>query len=166
MSRAHPLAPFEQEILEKIVIGKMGKLYTEICLEDQLYVRDPDGTASVGAWLKKNSDAIYGTTASVFERLPFFGRCTVKGTTLYIHVMGWPKDAKIRLPGLKTDVVKAYLLADRGKPVPFSRSGKDIVIALPQRASDPDATVVAVELLGPPVVEPYTIEPGALSPAA
>jgi elongation factor Ts len=41
------------EILEKIVTGKMGKLYTEICLDDQLYVRDPDGKASVGGWLKK-----------------------------------------------------------------------------------------------------------------
>jgi elongation factor Ts len=46
------------EILEKIVTGKMGKLYTEICLEDQLYVRDPEGKASVGAWLKKIDGAI------------------------------------------------------------------------------------------------------------
>jgi elongation factor Ts len=46
------------EILEKIVTGKMGKLYTEICLEDQLYVRDPDGKASVGSWLKKIENGI------------------------------------------------------------------------------------------------------------
>ncbi len=119
-----------------------------------------DRLQRIGAWLKNNGDAIYGTTASVFERLPFFGRCTVKGTTLYIHVMGWPQDAKIRLPGLKTDVKKAYLLAQKEKALEFRRAAKDVVITLPQRALDPDATVVAVELSGPPVVEPYTIEPG------
>lgn len=46
------------EVLEKIVTGKMGKFYSEVCLEDQLYVRDPDGKASVGAWLKKMDGSI------------------------------------------------------------------------------------------------------------
>lgn len=42
-----------KEILDKIVTGKIGKLYTEICLDDQLFVRDPEGKSSVSAWLKK-----------------------------------------------------------------------------------------------------------------
>jgi elongation factor Ts len=54
------------EILEKIVTGKMGKLYTEICLEDQVYVRDPDGKSSVGAWLKKIDG---GITLDAFLRI-------------------------------------------------------------------------------------------------
>ena len=113
----------------------------------------------MGAWLKTNGEAIYGTTASVFERLPFFGRCTVKGTTLYIHVMSWPADKTIRLPGLKTDVKKATLLTGPGRPLAVRRAGKDILISLPERERDPAATVVAVELQGPPVVEPYRIVP-------
>ncbi len=46
------------EILEKIVTGKLGKFYTEVCLEDQPFVKDPEGKASVGAWLKKIDDGI------------------------------------------------------------------------------------------------------------
>lgn len=46
------------EILEKILSGKIGKFYTEVCLDDQIYVRDPDGKASVGGWLKKIDGSI------------------------------------------------------------------------------------------------------------
>jgi len=113
----------------------------------------------IGAWLKTNGEAIYGTTASVFERLPFFGRCTVKGSTLYVHVMGWPAEGAIRLPGLKTEVKKAFLLTVPGRPLAFKRAGQDVVITLPERERDPAATVVVVELAGPPETEPYRIVP-------
>jgi len=40
------------EILEKIVNGKINKFFSEVCLNDQIYVRDPDGKSSVAKWLK------------------------------------------------------------------------------------------------------------------
>ncbi|MBN1283502.1 MAG: elongation factor Ts [Proteobacteria bacterium] len=46
------------EIMDKIVTGKMGKVFTEICLEEQIFVRDPDGKSTVGRWLAKIDDGI------------------------------------------------------------------------------------------------------------
>lgn len=128
----------------------------------------PDGTIQpefverlkrIGAWLKVNGEAIYGTEPSVFEKLPFFGRCTVKGNKVFIHVMGWPQDKKIVLPGLKNRVQKVYLLAT-GENLKYSQERGDTIITLPAEPLDEDATVITVEVEGKPQTEPFKITPG------
>ena len=46
------------EVMEKIVQGKLAKYAKEVCLNDQLFVRDPDGKATVAGALKKMDDKI------------------------------------------------------------------------------------------------------------
>jgi elongation factor Ts len=40
------------EVMEKIILGKVSKYLSEICLEDQIFVRDPSGKQTVGQMLK------------------------------------------------------------------------------------------------------------------
>jgi alpha-L-fucosidase len=130
----------------------------------------PDGTIqkefvsrleAIGKWMDKYSEAIYDTTASPFNLLPFYGRVTTKGDKLYVHVFEWPGDLQARLPGLANEVKAAYLLQEDKPAVPFTRDGKDWVFGLPKKAPDKAASVFVVELDGPPQVTPVVLKPDA-----
>ena len=114
----------------------------------------------VGQWMAKNSESIYGTSANPFFDLPW-GRATVKGNRLYLHVLEWPKDGRLRLRGLRTPIRKAFLLADPGRALAVDKTGS---ISLPPSAPDDIDTVVAVDLAAAPRVDPpvVTMKDGAL----
>jgi alpha-L-fucosidase len=109
-----------------------------------------DALKAIGAWMKVNSEAIYGTTASPFPKLEW-GRATTKGNTLYLHVFDWPSDGILDLP-MKADVVKASLLADPTTKLTVAGTGENTRLTLPKSAPDPTATVIRIELRGAPVV--------------
>lgn len=105
---------------------------------------------TIGRWMKTNSNSIYGTTASPFTRLDW-GRCTKKeyanGTILYLHVFDWPVDGKLFIPGLKNQVLHAYLLANF-KPLETQHIDAGIVVSLPERAPDTISSVVVMNVRG------------------
>jgi alpha-L-fucosidase len=109
----------------------------------------------VGAWMKVNGDAIYGTTASPFWRLAW-GRCTkkitAKGGTLYLHVFDWPADGRLVVPGLRSQVTSARVLATKAK-ISFAAQDGNVVLSLPAQAPDAIASVIEVKYAGPLNVE-------------
>ncbi len=116
---------------------------------------------AVGQWMKTNGEAIYGSSASPFRRLPW-GRCTrkVEGgqTTLYLHVFNWPADGKLLVPGLKNEIVGAWLLVDADKTRLGAQQVADgTVISLPAAAPDLICTVVVARIQGEPEIAASTI---------
>jgi alpha-L-fucosidase len=102
---------------------------------------------AMGAWLKVNGEAIYGTAASPFTKPLRWGRATSRGSKLYLHVFDWPKDGRLVVPTQKRAFSRVYLLADRKKtPLPVRPEGPDTVISLSGDAPDPVATVIVVDL--------------------
>lgn len=101
--------------------------------------------AAIGEWMKVNSESIYGTTASPLGKLPW-GRCTAKPGKLYLHVFDWPEDGTLQVPGLKSKVTNAYLLADEThRALAVKSKGRDRVITVPGEAPDKINSVVVLE---------------------
>jgi alpha-L-fucosidase len=115
----------------------------------------------IGKWMAVNSESIYGTTASPFPKLAW-GRCTQKksanGTTLYLQVFEWPKNGELLVPGLENEVKSASLLAN-GEKLEFEKSPEGVVLEVPDKALDPNATVIKLEIVGEPKVAATFIKP-------
>jgi alpha-L-fucosidase len=113
----------------------------------------------VGVWMKVNGESIYGTKASPFG-LFTWGRCTKKeskgNTTLYFSVFEWPKDGKLSIPGLKNQIVSAKLLAN-GTALKTEKKDDGLLISVPEKAADANATVIKIEVKG--VVDAASLKP-------
>jgi alpha-L-fucosidase len=114
----------------------------------------------VGAWMRQNGESIYGTSACPLPELPW-GRCTVKGSRIYLHVFSWPGDAVLRITGLNTEVAGAYLLTEPSRKLTVEREHGAIGVSLPARSPDEIDTVVVMELSGPPKVDPPVMTQGS-----
>jgi alpha-L-fucosidase len=119
----------------------------------------PDGTfpqesidllKGMGEWMKLNGESIYSTRASPLGSFSW-GRCTKKegekNTILYFSVFDWPKDGKLSIPGLTNKIISAKLLANKAA-LKTESTNDALIINVPEKAIDTNATVIRVEVKG------------------
>jgi alpha-L-fucosidase len=113
--------------------------------------------ATMGTWMSSYGDSIYGTTASLFPKLPW-GRSTTKalpdgGTRLYLQVFEWPGDGVLVIPGLATAPARAELMSPDGvKALSAELQGTRVLLTVPGEPVDEDVSVIALTFEGKPVV--------------
>ena len=119
---------------------------------------------AIGAWMKVNGEAIYGSGPTPFgaeagkfsatekdkKGQPIFipawdWRATTKPGKIYVALFNWPASGKIELPGLQRKVKKAYLLVDH-QPLKVEPSAAGVSILLPATAPDKIASVICLVL--------------------
>lgn len=103
-----------------------------------------DRLLSVGHWLKRNGEAIYGTTPGPLQGLEGL-RSTARPGKVYLHVFDWPQGGEIEIPRLDGGVSGAHLLSGMCDPLSFSDRGKKMLIQGPVEAPDPADTVIVLE---------------------
>jgi alpha-L-fucosidase len=115
----------------------------------------------VGEWVRQNGESIYGATASPLPEYPW-GRATVKGEKVYLHVFNGPADNVLRVSRLGLSRVKsAHLLLRPADELPLAYRHGVLLVSLPPRLPDADDTVVVLEMAGPLEVEPRLVTQGS-----
>lgn len=111
--------------------------------------------AAIGRWMRTNGDAIHGTQASPLDA-PAWGRITSvpreRSTRLNLIVFEWPQDGKLRVTGLGNEPLRARLVGGPNADLRVERVDADLVVSVPLDAPDADASVVALDVEGPPIV--------------
>jgi alpha-L-fucosidase len=148
--KSHKPARFFIQLLAK-ASAKGGNLLINIGPkgDGSFDTKDSQILDSIGSWIRKNKESIYGTRKSSIP-VPSWGVITEKPGRLYLHVFNWPKDGILELGGLKNKVLKAYVLTDpRGRSLKVKQVGEaDFSIGVPLESPDDADAVVVVDIAG------------------
>ena len=96
----------------------------------------------IGAWLKKNGQAVYATRGGPFPPAPW-GATTHAGNRIYVHILDWPQET-VTLPGLRAKMVNSTVLTGGTARVKQTKDG--VAVSVPASERDAIDTIVVLEL--------------------
>lgn len=100
---------------------------------------------SIGRWWQVNGEqSIRGTHKSPLA-VQSWGESTMKGNTIYLHILRWPADGRLLVGGINGTAVKACLLANKKQKLPLKNVGKDLEITVHITAPDTVDAVIALQ---------------------
>lgn len=120
--------------------------------------KDKNILDSIGTWLSKNGEAIYGTERGELP-IPAWGVTTQKGQYVYLHVFNWPRDGNLVVGGLKNEVKAAWFLADNNKKkLGIKRlDASAINVSVPVKSTGEPDVVIVLEVKGKIDVDPARV---------
>ncbi len=138
-----------RELIQKLVdvVSKGGNYLLNVGPTAEGVIPQPsvERLLAVGTWLETNGESIYGTGAGPVQGLHWC-RATAKPGRTYLHVLDWPVGGDLRVPGLRSKVSRAYLLADPARgSLSVTAEPDALLIKGPARPPDPDDSVVVLE---------------------
>ncbi|KAA6344970.1 hypothetical protein EZS27_007434 [termite gut metagenome] len=102
----------------------------------------------IGKWMKANGEAIYGTSASPFEK-PDWGYYTLKNSgnqvLLYLFIYNYPADGKLPVKDIKIPVKSASLLGEK-ITLTTETTPDGLIVNLPEKSPETILPVVKLEL--------------------
>ncbi|WP_435167652.1 alpha-L-fucosidase [Paenibacillus glycanilyticus] len=94
----------------------------------------------IGAFMKKNGEAIYGTSAGPLQPVDHVYGMTCKGNHYYLHVQDMLAFENMILPPLEQKIIRCELLD--GSVIPFVQNENGISVQIPKEKWEPLDTVV------------------------
>ncbi|WP_197231637.1 alpha-L-fucosidase [Novipirellula artificiosorum] len=165
--RANEELKSPQALLERLVnaAGNGGNLLLNVGPDHEGVIPEAMQTRikTMGDWLNRNGEAIYGTEAGPYPYEISWGTITQRknedSTSLYLNVVDWPKDGKFTLFGVDNDVKSAALLAT-GEAIEYqseindSTGHKIIMLSVPEDAPDEYVSVIKLVVAGDVSMDP------------
>lgn len=104
---------------------------------------EADVLKSIGEWLHRHPDAVLGAKATKFAEQPW-GEITVNKKSLFLHIINWPENGQITLPGLVTGVTSVQ--EDDHRLLDWEINENNLTITLPDEPKDDLLPVIRVEM--------------------